>query len=169
VQFDLHRLQVLLQQSNSQLDLVQEQPLPEFQIHVFEVLESSNTKLWELVDQGAGEATVAIALQQQVGRGQWGRQWQSPPGGLYLSLALTPDLAVENRGQMTLWSAWGIAQALRARGIPVMIKWFNDLVVERRKLGGILTETRVHQGRITQAMVGVGINWVNPVPGSICK
>ena len=45
-----------------------------------------------------------------------------------------------------------------------MIKWFNDLVVERRKLGGILTETRVYQGRITQAVVGVGMNWVNPVP-----
>jgi BirA family biotin operon repressor/biotin-[acetyl-CoA-carboxylase] ligase len=48
--------------------------------------------------------------------------------------------------------------------IPVQLKWPNDLVLQGRKLGGILTETRIHQGRITRAVVGVGLNWTNPVP-----
>jgi BirA family biotin operon repressor/biotin-[acetyl-CoA-carboxylase] ligase len=60
--------------------------------------------------------------------------------------------------------AWGIATALRDRGIPVLLKWPNDLLLLGRKLGGILTETRIHQGQITKAIVGVGINWNNPVP-----
>ncbi|MBD2462373.1 biotin--[acetyl-CoA-carboxylase] ligase [Oscillatoria sp. FACHB-1407] len=135
-----------------------------FKIHWFETLTSTNQTLWELLAQGSDQGTVAIALQQQGGRGQWGRQWQSPQGGLYLSLALTPNLAVEQGAQLTLCSAWGIATALRHYGIPVELKWLNDLVVQGRKLGGILTETRISQGVIRQAIVGVGINWANPVP-----
>lgn len=133
-------------------------------IHWFEAISSTNQTLWELVDQAAGEGTVAIAQQQHAGRGQWGRQWQSAPGGLYLSLALTPDLAAENSGQLTLCSAWGIATALRRYEVPVELKWPNDLVIYGQKLGGVLTETRITQGRIRQAIVGVGINWANPVP-----
>jgi BirA family biotin operon repressor/biotin-[acetyl-CoA-carboxylase] ligase len=83
---------------------------------------------------------------------------------LYFSLALAPHLPIENSAQLTLCSAWGIAAALRNYGIPVGLKWLNDLVVEKRKLGGILTETRMQQGQVTQAIVGVGINWQNSVP-----
>ncbi len=94
-------------------------------------------------------------------------------GGLYLSTAFAPDLPVENIAQLTLCTAWGIAKALRdipgrlsgvAGNIPVRVKWPNDLVLMKRKLGGILTETRIRQETITEAVVGVGINWTNPVP-----
>lgn len=135
-----------------------------FRIHLFDVVSSTNQALWRLIDQGADEGTVAIALQQHAGRGQWGRQWQSLSGGLYLSLALTPNLAAQNSEQLTLVSAWGIAIALQRYGVPVGVKWPNDLVVQGQKLGGILTETRVAQGLIHRAIVGVGINWANPVP-----
>jgi len=57
----------------------------------------------------------------------------------------------------------GNCYGLREHGIPVGLKWPNDLMLCGRKLGGILTETKVQQGRITKAVVGVGINW-NPVP-----
>ena len=63
-------------------------------------------------------------------------------------------------------SAWGIATTLRDRGIPVSLKWPNDLILNQRKLGGILTQTKVRQGKITLAVVGVGINWDNSVPVS---
>lgn len=132
--------------------------------HIFETLPSTNQTLWELLDRGATPGTVVIALQQTAGRGQWGRQWQSSTGGLYLSIALAPDLVATNSAHLTLCSAWGIATALRSHGIPALIKWPNDLILCKRKLGGILTETRVQQGRITKAVVGVGINWANPVP-----
>ncbi|MEB3337256.1 MAG: biotin--[acetyl-CoA-carboxylase] ligase [Leptolyngbyaceae bacterium] len=137
--------------------------LPE-QLHVFETLPSTNRTLWDLIEQGAEPGTTVIALQQQAGRGQWGRQWQSPLGGLYLSWAIAPQLPVSQGAQLTLCSAWGIATQLRTLGIPVLIKWPNDLVLQGRKLGGILTESRLYQGQISKAVIGVGINWSNPVP-----
>ncbi len=142
-------------------------------LHLFESVSSTNEVVWELLEQGGGEGTTAIAQSQTAGRGQWGRQWHSELGGLYLSVALMPDLPVEEAAQLTLCTVWGIATALRTipgklsgvtDHIPVQLKWLNDLVLHGHKLGGILTETRVFQGRITKAVVGVGINWVNRVP-----
>lgn len=135
-------------------------------LHCFETLLSTNQTLWKLLDQGATSGTIVIASQQTSGRGQWGRQWHSTPGGLYLSLALTPQLQASNSAQLTMFGAWGIATALRSYDIPVLLKWPNDLLLLGRKLGGILTETRVNQGQITKAVVGVGINWSNHVPES---
>lgn len=139
---------------------------PPLDVHLFDTVASTNTAVWRLLDEGTEAGTVAIALQQLAGRGQWGRQWCSPVGGLYLSIALEPDLAIEHSAHLTLATVWGIATALRDRALPVQIKWLNDLVVDGYKLGGILTETRLQQGRITQAVIGVGINWRNPVPAT---
>ncbi len=136
----------------------------EMSLHLFATLPSTNQTLWDLLNQGARHGTVVIAAQQTAGRGQWGRQWESTLGGLYLSVALTPQLQASNSAQLTMSSAWGIATALRSYDIPVALKWPNDLLLLGRKLGGILTETRVHQGEITKAVVGVGINWSNRVP-----
>jgi len=135
-----------------------------FSVHFFETVASTNVEVWRLLEQGAAEGVVAIAQQQQSGRGQRGRTWQSPCGGLYLSLGMTPHLPSQDAVRLTLGCAWGIAAALRQRRIPVGIKWLNDLVLEGKKLGGILTETRMQQGRIHQAVVGIGMNWSNPVP-----
>lgn len=140
--------------------------LQDIHLHTFDILPSTNQTLWELIDQGATEGTIVIAAQQTAGRGQWGRQWQSGKGGLYLSVALAPNLQVSNSAQLTLCSAWGIAKALRGYSIPVYLKWPNDLLLLRRKLGGILTETRVQQGQIIKTVVGVGINWRNEAPDS---
>lgn len=140
------------------------QGLPELPIYLFERLSSTNQTLWEWLDQGKTPPLVVIAAQQTAGRGQWGRQWQSDSGGLYLSLALNTHLEVSHSAQLTMCSAWGIATALRSYSIPVLIKWYNDLLLLGYKLGGILTETRMSQGKITKAVIGVGINWSNPVP-----
>jgi BirA family biotin operon repressor/biotin-[acetyl-CoA-carboxylase] ligase len=142
-------------------------------LHAHESLTSTNQTAWELVQQGAPAGTTVLAEAQTAGRGQWGRQWVSAPGGLYLSVILLPDRAIADSAQLTLCTVWGIARALRqipprlsgvTTEIPVQIKWLNDLVVQGRKLGGILTETRIQQERLTKAVVGVGINWQNPVP-----
>jgi len=135
-------------------------------VHLFETLPSTNETLWHLIEQGAEPGTVVIAMKQTSGRGQWGRQWSSPAGGLYLSVAIAPDLPAHQSYQLTFCSAWGIASQLRNYRIPVGIKWPNDLVLGEQKLGGILTETKVQQKRITKAVVGVGINWANPVPAT---
>jgi BirA family biotin operon repressor/biotin-[acetyl-CoA-carboxylase] ligase len=146
---------------------------PAGSLYWFDSLASTNQTAWELLEQGAPAGTVVIALQQTAGRGQWGRQWSSLPGGLYLSVLLAPDLPIEYSAQLTLCSTWGIATVLRtipARlsgvnvQLPVQVKWLNDLILEERKLGGVLTETRISQDRMTKAVVGVGLNWANPVP-----
>ncbi|AKG23914.1 biotin--[acetyl-CoA-carboxylase] ligase [Calothrix sp. 336/3] len=135
-----------------------------FSLHILETVDSTNKALWSYLAAGAKTGTVVIATQQTAGRGQWGRQWVSPGGGLYLSVALQTEIAASNSYQLTFATAWGIAQGLRQQGVPVGIKWPNDLVINQRKLGGILTETKIQQGKITQAVIGVGINWDNQVP-----
>jgi BirA family biotin operon repressor/biotin-[acetyl-CoA-carboxylase] ligase len=135
-----------------------------FSLHIFESVSSTNQTLWELLNQGATPGTVVIATQQTAGRGQWGRQWISPAGGIYLSVAIAPKIDATDSYQLTLATAWGITFQLRQCGVSVGIKWPNDLVLNDRKLGGILTETKINKGKITQAVIGVGINWANPVP-----
>jgi BirA family transcriptional regulator, biotin operon repressor / biotin---[acetyl-CoA-carboxylase] ligase len=136
----------------------------DFKIHVFDTLPSTNDKLSQLIaEENAPPGTIVIAKQQTAGRGQRGRIWNSDVGGLYLSLAISPDLPATNAHQLTIGIAWGIADRLRHKGIPVSIKWPNDLLLFDRKLGGILTETRIDRGRIKHAIVGVGINYANSV------
>ena len=133
-------------------------------IHIFDHLTSTNDKLAQLIaEENAPSGTVVIAKTQTAGRGQRGRKWTSEPGGLYLSMAISPDLPAINVHQLTIGLVWGIADRLRQQGIDVSIKWPNDLILDGRKLGGILTQTRIFQGRIQRAIVGVGINYANPV------
>ena len=142
-----------------QLDIAT--PIP---LHIFDSIPSTNTKLWELIDGGIEIPVGAIALQQTAGKGQWGKSWFSPDGGLYLSVALSLDLAIINHPHLVMATAWGITIVLRHYQLPVTIKWSNDLILEQRKLGGIKIETRNSHHKIIQAVVGVGINWCNPVP-----
>jgi BirA family biotin operon repressor/biotin-[acetyl-CoA-carboxylase] ligase len=79
-------------------------------------------------------------------------------------VAIASQLKATDSYQLTLATAWGIAAQLQKCSVPAQIKWPNDLVLDGNKLGGILTETKVNQGQITQAVIGVGINWANPVP-----
>lgn len=138
----------------------------EFQLHLFDVLSSTNDKLARLIaEENAPPGTIVIAKQQTSGRGQRGSTWNSEVGGLYLSLAISPNIPATDVHQLTIGISWGIADRLRQQGIPVSIKWPNDLILERRKLGGILTETKIYQGQIQHAIVGVGINYANPVTG----
>ncbi len=134
------------------------------QLRVLDEVPSTNRHLWDWIDQGAFVGAVVIAAQQTAGKGQWGRHWRSPLGGLYLSLAIAPQCPLDQVGQLTICSAWGVASALRWHHIPVQLKWPNDLILQGRKLGGILIETRMQQGLIPWAVIGIGINWANPVP-----
>jgi BirA family biotin operon repressor/biotin-[acetyl-CoA-carboxylase] ligase len=133
-------------------------------IHHFELLSSTNTQAWKLLESGEKTPFVVVAEQQSAGKGQWGREWISEKGGLYLSLALNLDLEVNKSSHLILATAWGIAHHLNSQDIPVKIKWPNDLVLLGRKLGGIKIETRIQGEKIPQAVIGVGINWANPVP-----
>lgn len=135
-----------------------------FQITVEGTVSSTNQLLWERLEAGVAPGTVILASRQTSGRGQRGHRWLSEPGGLYLSLYATPNLAAQDGSGLTVASAWGIARSLRDGNIPVSLKWLNDIFLQGRKLGGILTETRLQGDRITTAVIGVGVNWNNRVP-----
>ncbi len=146
------------------LNLSKNKELLSFSFHLFDTIPSTNEKLWKLLGSGVKTPTVVIALSQTAGRGQWGRKWESKSGGLYLSLGISVNMPAEFSSHLTLCTAWGIATALRNYSIPVGIKWPNDLIVAGKKLGGIKSETRVQSDTITEAVIGVGINWKNTVP-----
>lgn len=109
---------------------------------------------------------VVVARRQRHGRGQWQRQWVSPAGGLWLSAAFAWPCAAagEPGAPLTLAAAVGLALQLEALGLRPQIKWPNDLLLDGRKLAGILSRLRLQGGRVRWARVGIGINGINRVP-----
>jgi len=106
-------------------------------------------------------ALAVVAQQQMQGRGQRGRSWQSPPGGLWLSAAMAWPTGA---APLTLAAAVGLALQLEGLGLAPQIKWPNDLLLEGRKLAGLLARLRLAGQRVRWAQVGIGLNGTNPVP-----
>lgn len=127
-----------------------------------ESVDSTNTYAKALAQQGASEGTIVFANGQTGGRGRLGRSFASPFGtGLYASLILRPDCPPQQLMHLTCAAGLAASDAVKsACGVEPGIKWTNDLVLERRKLGGILTEMSVDAatGCVTWAIVGIGIN-----------
>jgi BirA family biotin operon repressor/biotin-[acetyl-CoA-carboxylase] ligase len=124
------------------------------------VVESTNSFAMELADKGASHGTVVIADSQTKGRGRRGRTWISPSGGnIYMSVILTPPMELKEATLLTIMAGVACCGALRnTTGLPVEIKWPNDLMVSHRKLGGILTEIKSGAGGMLYAVMGIGIN-----------
>ncbi|HSK69487.1 MAG TPA: biotin--[acetyl-CoA-carboxylase] ligase [Candidatus Limnocylindria bacterium] len=121
-----------------------------------ETAASTNDAAKEWARRGAPHGATVAADAQTGGRGTRGRQFHSPPGGLYMSVVLDAGAALP--GHLTTLAAVAAARAAReVTGLPVGIKWVNDLVLEGRKAGGILTESFEAGGR-RMAVVGIGIN-----------
>ena len=130
-------------------------------LQVHEVLDSTNTHAKELARQGAPEGTVVIARSQTGGRGRLGRSFHSPrDSGLYLSLILRPNCPASELMHLTCAVAVAACDAVeQACGLRPGIKWINDLVVDGKKLGGILTELSFgSNGNVSHAVIGIGIN-----------
>ena len=114
---------------------------------------------WEWLRAGGPDGGVVIADTQTRGRGRLGRRWASPEGGLWLSLIARPDLPVEHAGRLGILVALAAAGATReATGAPAQVKWPNDIVLEGRKLGGVLVETELAQGTVAAAVLSLGLN-----------
>lgn len=138
-------------------------------IHRLATAPSTNDAARDLVRSGAAHGTVVVAEEQTSGRGTKGRSWHSPAGlGLYASFILRFDDPGGLAGRFPLLPlAAGLAAAeavLESSGVEARLKWPNDLVRDRKKLGGILTEGVLRPGAPGHAVVGVGIN-VNHVEG----
>ncbi len=131
-------------------------------IQYFDCLDSTNTYAKQLAQQGAPEGTVVIADRQTGGRGRLGRSFSSPAGmGIYLSVILRPDCRPEDLMHLTCAAGVAAGDAIAQIGCQMpSIKWTNDLVIGKRKLGGILTELSVDPTtqKVSWAVVGIGIN-----------
>jgi BirA family biotin operon repressor/biotin-[acetyl-CoA-carboxylase] ligase len=129
------------------------------EILFFETVSSTNTVALELAEK-ATEGTVVLADSQDKGRGRLGRIWISPSGvNIYMSIILRPQIKPKDGSLITIMSAVACAEAIRnVTGVKITTKWPNDLMIKNKKVGGILTELKTQQQKITSAIVGIGIN-----------
>lgn len=128
-------------------------------IHYLDSVGSTNAHAHRLAQEGAYHGEVVVAEQQTEGRGRRGRSWESPPGlNLYFSVILRPELPPQRAPELTLLTAVAVAETLREAGVQGAIKWPNDLQVDGRKVGGILTELSADPDAVHFVIVGVGVN-----------
>jgi BirA family biotin operon repressor/biotin-[acetyl-CoA-carboxylase] ligase len=133
-------------------------------LHYFERVDSTMDLLHQLAAGGAEAGTAVLAGEQLGGRGSRGRSWQSPPGGLWLSVLFRPA-APGGVEVMSLRVGLAVAEALdELVPRPVQLKWPNDLMLGERKVGGILCEARWQGHTLGWVAVGVGMNVRNAVP-----
>ncbi len=130
------------------------------EVLVFDAVDSTNTLAKKYLQQKVQEGLVVIADSQTQGRGRLGRSWHSLPGmGLYLSAVLKPRVAPEHLSQLTLLA--GVAAVLTVNEFTsqkVRLKWPNDILINGKKLAGILCEYCVFDNGDTGVILGIGIN-----------
>ncbi|MBO4449274.1 MAG: biotin--[acetyl-CoA-carboxylase] ligase [Clostridiales bacterium] len=125
-------------------------------------VDSTNNYCKDLARKGAVEGTVVISDSQTGGKGRRGRSFLSPPGcGIYMSYLLRPKTGIEKISEITCWTAVAVCEAIKeAYGLESGIKWVNDVLMNRMKICGILTEASIEaeSGAIDSCIIGIGIN-----------
>lgn len=129
------------------------------EIHYFREVDSTNEVAKKLAQEGAPEGTIIIAESQSRGRGRRGKTWVSPLGGAWMSIVLRPDTLPINAPQLTFTAGVAAAKTIKDEyGLDVGIKWPNDILIENRKVCGILTEISTGDNTIDYIVVGIGID-----------
>lgn len=129
-------------------------------VYFLETVDSTNQMAKRVALDYPNKTALIISREQTGGKGRRGRQWISEKdGGLWMSLLLRPDISPESVSVVTLIAAAAVSKVLGgASGLDVGIKWPNDIIVNGKKLAGILTELSAEPGYINYLIVGVGIN-----------
>lgn len=129
-------------------------------IQYYEEVDSTNNKAKEVARLGASEGTIILADKQTLGRGRLGRHWSSPAKvGIWMSIVLRPPLLPYQVSQLTLIAGVNMCEAIQeVTGLECKIKWPNDVVVNGKKVCGILTEMSAEMERINHIVVGIGVN-----------
>ena len=129
-------------------------------IYYFERVSSTMDVAMQLGAQNTPEGTLVIAESQSKGRGRLGRSWISPKyKGIYVSLILRPKMLPAQVSTLTLMAAVSICEAVRqTSGLEVQIKWPNDILMDNKKLGGILTELEAELDATNFVTIGIGLN-----------
>ncbi len=126
---------------------------------VLDAVDSTNTYAKALCFKDANEGDCVFALSQSGGRGRLGRSFFSYEGGIYMSLILKPTLLADAALFITTAAAVAVSEAIETVcGIKTQIKWVNDIYIEDKKVCGILTEGAIREGKLSHAVLGIGIN-----------
>jgi len=124
---------------------------------------STQTIARDLAAQGAPEGTTVVAKSQISGEGRLGRSWVSPKGGLYMSFVLRPARLIRPE-IMTLVSAVAVVEGLReATSLHPVIRWPNDVLVNGRKIAGVIGDAQTTGQQIAQITIGIGVNCNAPI------
>ena len=126
----------------------------------YETIDSTNAQAKRLAEAGYGDGTLIVADHQEAGRGRRGRSWETPAGtNIAMSLLLKPEINPNNASMITLVAALAVSKAItQITGEPAPIKWPNDIVIDGRKVCGILTEMSAQFDYVNHIVVGIGIN-----------
>jgi len=131
------------------------------EIIFFEETESTNDYAKKIIREAPDDGTIIIAAAQTKGRGQYGRAFHSPESGIYLTIIRKNF----NSELVTIFVAVKTAEAIEElTGLKISVKWVNDLILNSKKVGGILTESTFF-GEDKYTIIGVGINFTEPIGG----
>jgi len=129
------------------------------EIYYFDSIDSTNAKAKELAHKDKIDGAVVIAEEQTNGRGRLGRSWASPNRkGVWMSIILKPQIEPQDAVKITQVTAAAVWKAMNQMGIKTQIKWPNDIVLNGKKVCGILTEMSGELNRLNYLVVGIGIN-----------
>lgn len=134
------------------------------EIEIYDSIDSTNTRAKELAQEGAVHGTLVAAEEQQTGRGRLGRSWNSPAGvGIWMSLILRPAFPPRFAPRMTVLAGLAVLRAIEATtGLQAAIKWPNDMILNSKKVCGILTEMQADPDFIEFVIAGIGMNVNTP-------
>ncbi|MFF2586358.1 biotin--[acetyl-CoA-carboxylase] ligase [Peribacillus butanolivorans] len=129
-------------------------------IHYQESVESTQKIAHQLANEGVQEGTLVVAEEQVSGKGRLMRSWHSPKfSGIWMSLILRPKIPLHEAPQLTLLAAVAVVQAIEdITDLQPQIKWPNDILINRKKVTGILTEMQAESDRIHSVIIGIGMN-----------
>lgn len=139
-------------------------------IHRYGSLGSTNDELVRLAEEGAPEYTAVLAERQTHGKGRAGRGWWSPEGNLHLSILLRPLIRAAWLPRVSILASLALFRAVDDGTGRFMLKWPNDLLLDGRKVAGILTAARTEGDKVAWVVTGFGVNMVKPeqgVPGEL--
>ena len=128
-----------------------------FEVEYHDEIGSTNHRARELAAEGA-ENVAVVSDVQTGGRGRLDRDWTSPSGGIWLSMLLRPTIPSTHAPIITMAAAVATARAVESTGVQPAIKWPNDVLVDGKKVAGILTEMEGEADRISWLVVGIGLN-----------
>jgi BirA family biotin operon repressor/biotin-[acetyl-CoA-carboxylase] ligase len=128
-------------------------------IRLFSTVASTNSALRELATKAAPEGTVVIAEEQTAGHGRFGKPWFSPPAvNLYLSVLFRPTVPPRDVAGFSFVGSLALCDAIKSEGLDATIKWPNDVLVEGKKVAGVLVECATLESRVDYVIIGFGVN-----------